>query len=102
MRRKRLAPLNRLGDTHGVEFAAGTVRHPPGFREAYRAYVDGGWRGIAADLQFGGQGPPFAVAAAISEQIISANMALLLCLSLTTGAIEAISAHGSVEIGRLE
>ena len=36
-------PLNRVGDQEGCTFADGEVRTPSGFREAYRAYVEGGW-----------------------------------------------------------
>ena len=37
------APLDRIGDTVGAKWADGVVTMPPGFREAYAAFVEGGW-----------------------------------------------------------
>ena len=37
-----VAPINRGGDEIGCRFADGEVVSPPGFREAYQAFVDGG------------------------------------------------------------
>jgi hypothetical protein len=41
------APLNRVGDTVGARWADGKVTMPPGFGDAYRAYVEGGWGTLA-------------------------------------------------------
>ncbi|MEI9982435.1 MAG: acyl-CoA dehydrogenase N-terminal domain-containing protein [Aliidongia sp.] len=38
-----LAPLNDIGDKTPARLENGVVRTPPGFKEAYRTYVDGGW-----------------------------------------------------------
>jgi len=89
------APLNRLGDKEGVQLSLGTVTHPPGFAEAYRTYVEGGWGGLSAAPQYGGQGLPFTVAIAFSEQLAASNMAFSLCMMLSAGAVEALSSHGS-------
>ncbi|BBE33694.1 acyl-CoA dehydrogenase [Sphingosinicella microcystinivorans] len=89
------APLNRIGDTEGAKLANGVVTLPAGFREAYAAYVEGGWMTLGADPAWGGQGLPFALATAVQEQTTSANMALSLCPMLSQGAIEALTAHGS-------
>ncbi len=91
------APLNRVGDVSGLKAVDGEVRTPPGFREAYRAYADGGWIGLGASPEHGGQGMPFALACAVQEQITAANMAFSLCPMLTLGAIEALQAHASPE-----
>src|SRR5690606_32557063 len=74
------------------------VTLPTGFAEAYRHFAEGGWSGLAANPAHGGQGLPFALACAVQEQITSANMAFSLCMMLTQGAIEALSAHGSEEL----
>ncbi|MBB4633238.1 acyl-CoA dehydrogenase [Sphingosinicella soli] len=89
------APLNRIGDTEGATLANGVVTLPAGFREAYAAYVEGGWMTLGADPAWGGQGLPFALASAVQEQLTSANMALSLCPMLSQGAIEALTAHGT-------
>jgi 3-(methylthio)propanoyl-CoA dehydrogenase len=89
------APLNRLGDKEGVQLASGTVTHPPGFAEAYKTYVEGGWGGLAASPDYGGQALPFSVAIAFSEQLAASNMAFSLCMMLSAGAVEAIGSHGS-------
>ena len=91
------APLNRKGDKEGLIWSPDCIKHPDGFAEAYASYVEGGWGGLSADPKFGGQGLPFTLALAFSEQLASSNMAFSLCMLLTGGAVEAISAHGSNE-----
>jgi alkylation response protein AidB-like acyl-CoA dehydrogenase len=90
-----LAPLNRIGDTVGAKFENGRVISAPGFPEAYKTFVEGGWNGLSADPAFGGQGLPRAAALAVFEMISAANMSFGLAPMLTLGAIEALSAHGS-------
>jgi alkylation response protein AidB-like acyl-CoA dehydrogenase len=92
-----LAPLNRVGDKQGSRFENGVVRTPDGWRDAYRAFVDGGWNSVPFDPAFGGQGLPWLVATALNDMWQSANMAFGLCPVLTQGAVEAISHHGSPE-----
>ena len=96
-----LDPLNPVGDRAGVELAAdGSVRTPPGFREAYRQFCELGWNGLAKDPEYGGQGMPHLVAAAVDEMWNASNMAFQLCPMLTSGAIEAIELNGSEELKR--
>lgn len=92
-----LAPLNRIGDVEGARLENGVVRLPEGFQQAYDAYSAGGWIGLGARPEFGGQGLPFVLALAVSEQVTSANMAFSLNPMLTLGAIEALQAHASPE-----
>ena len=56
--REVLSPLNRAGDLEGAKLENGVVRTPPGFREAYRAYVDGGWNALQLDREIGGRDCP--------------------------------------------
>jgi alkylation response protein AidB-like acyl-CoA dehydrogenase len=72
----------------------GVVAAAPGFREAYDAFKQGGWQGLAADPTYGGQGLPRALALAVMETVHSANMSFALLPMLTLGAIEAIEQHG--------
>jgi alkylation response protein AidB-like acyl-CoA dehydrogenase len=92
-----LAPLNRIGDTVGAKLVQGNVVAAPGFADAYRKYVEGGWGTLSAHPAFGGQGLPRAVELAVFETMHAANMAFGLCPMLTRGAIEALSAHGTPE-----
>ncbi len=90
-----LAPLNTTGDKAGAQLTENGVRAAPGFAEAYAAYRDGGWMGLAFPEAHGGQGLPKALALGVMEMFHGANMAFALCPMLTFGAIEALLAHGS-------
>ncbi|MDP9085962.1 MAG: acyl-CoA dehydrogenase N-terminal domain-containing protein, partial [Pseudomonadota bacterium] len=63
------APLDRIGDTVGSSWTDGVVTTPPGFREAYAAFVAGGWMSLAAPVEAGGQGLPLALSAALMEDL---------------------------------
>ncbi len=61
-----LEPLNRTGDLRGARLLEdGSMRMPPGFRDAYWKFVEGGWNGLAKNPEYGGQGLPEVVAAAV-------------------------------------
>ncbi len=92
-----LAPLNRVGDREGAKLENGAVRLPRGFADAYRQYVDAGWNSITGATEFGGQGLPHTLGVAIQELWQAANIAFGLCPILSQGAIEALSAHGTLE-----
>src|SRR5262245_30252550 len=93
-----LQPLNQLGDRAGcVRREDGSVATPPGFKEAYRAYVSGGWVGLAADPEFGGQGLPYTLAAIVNEFAMSANVSFAMYPGLSQGALAAMLTHGTVE-----
>jgi acyl-CoA dehydrogenase len=93
-----LAPLNRVGDREGCRRNAdGSVTTPSGFKDAYKRLADGGWIGIAAPSEFGGQGLPIVLAQAINEFFCSANMAFGMYAALTQGAAAALLAHGAAE-----
>src|SRR5688500_15611781 len=57
-----LDPLNRTGDVEGSKLADGSVRTPPGFRDAYRKFAQGGWNALPFGPEWGGQGLPKVVA----------------------------------------
>jgi alkylation response protein AidB-like acyl-CoA dehydrogenase len=90
-----LAPLNQPADRTGSRLENGVVRTPPGFREAYAQYVAGGWNGLAASPEHGGQGLPAALAVPVAEMWSSAAMSFALCPLLNWGALELLAAHGS-------
>jgi acyl-CoA dehydrogenase len=93
-----LQPINHSGDREGCKrHNDGTVTTPEGFRAAYDAYCQGGWMGLSADPEYGGQGLPYVLHSAIGEFLTSANMAFAMYPGLTQGAIAAIQTHGSDE-----
>ncbi|MBL8574494.1 MAG: acyl-CoA dehydrogenase C-terminal domain-containing protein [Hyphomicrobiaceae bacterium] len=93
-----LAPLNRSGDQEGcVRHADGSVTTPKGFKEAFRAFTEGGWLGLSANPEYGGQGLPHTLACVCNEFSSAANMAFSMYPGLTAGAIAALNEHGSAE-----
>ncbi len=93
-----LAPLNKVGDEHGcVRSDDGSVKTPPGFKDAYDQFVAAGWPGLSSDPNYGGQGMPHIVALAWNEMVASANMAFGMYPGLSHGAYAAIHTHGSDE-----
>ena len=101
-----LAPLNRVGDTEGSRLENDAVRTPEGWKEAYRRFTEGGWTSLLFDSQYGGQGLPRVVGAAVQEMWDAANMSFGLCPMLTQTAAEVISLAGTAEqkeiyLGRL-
>lgn len=90
-----LAPLNVSGDRAGSRLEGDGVIPAPGFGDAYRTFVEGGWMGLSAPTAHGGQGMPKALELAAFETVHSANMAFGLCPMLSLAAIEALEAHGT-------
>lgn len=93
--REVLSPLNRSGDLEGAKLENGVVRTPRGFKEAYRAYVDGGWNALQLDREIGGQGLPMLVSTPVFEMWDSANLAFMLCPVLTIAGAEMLQRYGS-------
>ncbi|HQU80700.1 MAG TPA: acyl-CoA dehydrogenase [Azonexus sp.] len=93
-----LAPLNRIGDQQGCRLDAGGVTTPDGWKDAYKAFCDSGWNGLAMPVDFGGQGLPETFGIAVKEMTASANMAFSLCPMLTGGSIQAMLTCASDEL----
>ena len=93
-----LLPLNRHGDLHGATFADGIVTAPPGFKAAYESYINGGWTGIDADIEYGGQGLPKLVQYLVDEMLGATNLAFKLYSELTHGAYHLLANCASEEI----
>jgi acyl-CoA dehydrogenase len=93
-----LQPLNRVGDLEGcVRHDDGSVTTPRGFKEAFRQVVEGGWLGLSAPTEFGGQGLPVALSQAVNEFQCSANMSFTMYGGLTMGATAALIVHSNPE-----
>ena len=93
-----LQPLNLVGDREGCKRAAdGSVTTPKGFKEAFKAYGEGGWISLPMPAEYGGQALPHVLSQAVSEFMNSANQAFAMYPGLTSGAVAAILARGSEE-----
>jgi alkylation response protein AidB-like acyl-CoA dehydrogenase len=91
-----LSPLAATGDAVGCEHdpATGAVRTPPGFREAYAQFAEGGWNGLTAPEAFGGQDLPESLGACVKEMLDAANLSWSNYPLLSHGATEALKHHG--------
>ncbi|ABM94260.1 acyl-CoA dehydrogenase [Methylibium petroleiphilum] len=90
-----VAPLNWEGDKQPSSWKDGRVTTTPGFKEAFRGFVEGGWQGLQHSVDFGGQGLPKTIGSACGEMLNSANLSFALCPLLTDGCIEALLTAGS-------
>jgi len=93
-----VAPLNWTGDIKPSSWSNGEVTTTPGFKEAFRQFVEAGWQGVQHPQEYGGQGLPKLVATACNEMLQAANLSFALCPLLTDGAIEALLTAGSGEL----
>ncbi len=96
-----LAPLNRVGDEHGIKLEADRVTTAPGWPDAYQRWTAAGWNAVSGPEAFGGQGLPLAINAACTEIWSASNIAFGLCPLLTLSAIEALDAHGSDQLKKI-
>ncbi|NRG19693.1 acyl-CoA dehydrogenase [Rhizobiales bacterium] len=95
---EEIAPLNEIGDRHGTPLKDGEVMTPPGWKETYARWCEGGWNSLTGDPEFGGQGLPTMLHAAAMELWNSGSMAFAIGPTLTIGAIEALQKHASPEL----
>lgn len=93
-----LTPLNRSGDEEGCTLENGVVRTPAGFRDAYDAFVAGGWPSLNCDPAYGGQGLPKTISLSVEEMICSANLSFGMYPGLSHGAYSALRLHGTEEL----
>lgn len=93
-----LHPLNVVGDREGLRYEDGKVITPAGFKEAYAAYVEGGWPTLTWPTEFGGQDMPEFLNMPMLEMVCSANLSFGLTPGLTHGAVSAMLQHASDEL----
>ena len=91
-----LAPLNKVGDEVGCKFdaATGEVAVPPGFKQAFDQFVEGGWTGLTNQPEHGGQGMPAALGGVLTELVDAANLAWGNFPMLSHGAVKALEVYG--------
>jgi len=94
-----LLPINESGDREGCNYdpATHSVKTPSGFPEAYQTYQQGGWTGLSADPEFGGQGLPHLLKIVVDEMCCSSNLSFGMYPGLSHGAIDLLSQHGTDE-----
>ncbi|MEM9629982.1 MAG: acyl-CoA dehydrogenase [Pseudomonadota bacterium] len=95
---EEIAPLNSVADNYGTPLENGEVTTPPGWRELYHNWIEGGWNGLSAGQEPGGQGLPQMLSAAALEMWNSGSMAFAIGPTLTIGAVEAMEKHASEEL----
>lgn len=76
-----IGPLSQDGDREGATFLNGNVRLPGAFHEAYKLACENGWIATSNSSEWGGQGLPHVITAAINEFFTGACMPLA-CLLL--------------------
>jgi len=93
-----LAPLNKVGDAEGCRLDGERVLTPQGWQEAWDQFVASGWLGLSLPAEYGGQGLPKALSAAVWEMWFSANLAFTMLPQLTLGQSEALEFAASDEL----
>ncbi|MEH6516573.1 MAG: acyl-CoA dehydrogenase family protein [Halioglobus sp.] len=93
-----LAPLRPVGDAQPATCKDGRVTISPGYDTALKQMGAGGWVGISARPEHGGQGLPELYGTASCEMWNGANMAFALAPFLSSGAALAIATHGSDDL----
>lgn len=92
-----ISPINLSGDSEGCSWdpESGKVTTPKGYVDAWQQFVEGGWPALACDPEFGGQGLPQLLNAAVFEMLGGANDAWVMYSGVLHGAYEALIHHGS-------
>ena len=93
-----ILPLAKIGDENPAVLENGVVRTPPGYKEAYKKYIEDGWTSLSCDPKYGGQGMPKTVSAFFDEMLSSASLSFKLYSELSIGAYNCINHHASDEI----
>ena len=93
-----ILPLAKAGDENPAVLENGVVRTPPGYKEAYKKYIDDGWTSLSCDPKYGGQGMPKTVSAFFDEMLSSASLSFKLYSELSIGAYNCINHHATDDI----
>jgi len=93
-----ILPLAKIGDENPTVLENGIVRTPPGYKEAYKKFIEDGWTSLSCDPKYGGQGMPKTVSAFFDEMLSSASLSFKLYSELSIGAYNCINHHATEEI----
>jgi len=76
----------------------GVVRTPPGYKEAYKKFIEDGWVSLSCDPEYGGQGIPKTISSFFDEMLSAASLSFKLYSELSIGAYNCIHRHGNDSI----
>ncbi|MCA9666207.1 MAG: acyl-CoA dehydrogenase [Myxococcales bacterium] len=93
--REVFAPSNEPADREGCTIEDGKVTVPKVMREPWKAFIDGGWLGLAMNPKYGGQGAPDVLRKAVDDMFFGANISLNLGLLLTPSSGHLIEVFGT-------
>jgi len=90
-----ILPLAKSGDENPIILENGVVITPPGYKEAYKKFIEDGWTSLSCDPKYGGQGMPKTISAFFDEMLSSASLSFKLYSELSIGAYNCIYYHAS-------
>jgi len=93
-----ILPLAKAGDETPAKLENGVVRTPPGYKEAYKKFIEDGWVSLSCDPEYGGQGMPNTIKTFFDEMLSSARLSFKLYSELSIGAYHCIVHHGTDSI----
>jgi len=93
-----ILPLAKAGDETPVKLENGVVRTPPGYKQAYKKFIEDGWVSLSCDLKYGGQGMPKTISSFFDEMLSAASLSFKLYSELSIGAYNCIHHHGNDSI----
>ena len=93
-----ILPLAKTGDENPTVLENGVVITPPGYKEAYKKFIEDGWTSLSCDPKYGGQGMPKTVSAFFDEMLSSASLSFKLYSELSIGAYNCINHHATEDI----
>jgi len=93
-----ILPLAKVGDETPAKLENGVVITPPGYKEAYKKFIEDGWVSLSCDPEYGGQGMPNTIKTFFDEMLSSASLSFKLYSELSIGAYNCIVHHGTDSI----
>ena len=90
-----ILPLAKAGDDMPCVFENGVVITPPGYKGAYKKFIQDGWTSLSCDPEYGGQGIPKTISAFFDEMLSSASLSFKLYSELSIGVYNCILHHGA-------
>ena len=90
-----ILPLAKAGDDMPCVFENGVVITPPGYKGAYKKFIQDGWTSLSCDPEYGGQGMPKTISGFFDEMLSSASLSFKLYSELSIGAYNCILHHGA-------
>jgi len=93
-----ILPLAKVGDETPAKLENGVVRTPPGYKEAYKKFIEDGWVSLSCDPEYGGQGMPKTISSFFDEMLSAASLSFKLYSELSIGVYNCIHHHGDDSI----